>query len=166
MTDCDAQLIGQQVARVAERLMSRGMLLACAESCTGGWVAKACTDLPGSSRWFERGFVTYTNAAKREMLGVDEGTLERFGAVSEQTVREMAAGALRHSHAQVSLAISGIAGPGGASEEKPLGTVCFAWVVAGQTPRSERRIFVGDREAVRCQAVTHALEGVLNVLAG
>jgi len=135
--------------------------MAAAESCTGGWVAKVCTDLPGSSAWFERGFVTYTNEAKQEMLGVQAATLEAQGAVSEATVCEMAEGALAHSRAQISLAISGIAGPGGATPGKPVGTVCFAWAVEGQLAQSERVCFDGDRDAVRRQAVAHALEGML-----
>lgn len=146
---------------VAELMEKRGWMLAAAESCTGGWVAKICTDLSGSSAWFERGFVTYTNESKQEMLGVKAETLSSHGAVSEATVAEMAEGALHHSHAQLSLAISGIAGPGGGSSEKPLGTVCFAWGFEGETPTTERLRFEGDREQVRRQAVLHALEGVL-----
>ena len=151
---------------VAKTLCQRGWMMAAAESCTGGWVAKVCTDLPGSSVWFERGFVTYTNEAKQEMLGVQQHTLEDSGAVSETTVAEMAQGALAHSRAQVSLAISGIAGPGGATPDKPVGTVCFAWAVTGQDVLTERQCFDGDRESVRRQAVGHALEGVLRLLNG
>ena len=146
---------------VAELMQNRGWMLAVAESCTGGWVAKVCTDLPGSSAWFERGFVTYTNESKQEMLGVKAQTLESQGAVSEATVREMVEGTLRHSRAQLSLAISGIAGPGGGSAKKPIGTVCFAWGTEGQVPFSESLCFEGDREEVRRQAVLHALEGVV-----
>ena len=138
-------------------------MLACAESCTGGWVAKVCTDRAGSSHWFDRGFVTYTNESKQELLGVEVKTLEQNGAVSEQTVAEMAQGALARSNAQVSLSISGIAGPGGGTLEKPVGTVYFGWAVAGKTV-TERVHFEGDREAVRSQAVSHALKGVLNVI--
>lgn len=153
--------ITAQVALLAQRLSERGMMLAVAESCTGGWVAKVCTDLAGSSRWFERGFVTYTNASKREMLGVAADTLQRHGAVSEATVAEMAGGALARSHAQSSVAISGIAGPGGGSAEKPVGTVCFGWAVEGGRVDTESCRFAGDREAVRAQAVLHALRGVI-----
>lgn len=161
----DAQLQASAAA-VAEKLTRRGWMLAAAESCTGGWVAKVCTDLPGSSAWFERGFVTYTNEAKQEMLGVQASTLVARGAVSEATVAEMAQGALDNSHARVSLAISGIAGPGGATPEKPLGTVCFAWSVQGHKPQTERLCFDGDREQVRRQAVQHALDGVLRRIDG
>ncbi|HEY0634497.1 MAG TPA: nicotinamide-nucleotide amidohydrolase family protein, partial [Gammaproteobacteria bacterium] len=109
-------------------------MLATAESCTGGWIAKCCTDLPGSSRWFERGFVTYTNEAKVEELGVSVETLQAYGAVSEATAAEMAAGALRQSRAQVSVSVSGIAGPGGGRPDKPVGTVCFGWALVGKAP--------------------------------
>ena len=163
MEQTDSQ-IPQLVAQVADALLHRRSMLATAESCTGGWVAKVCTDLTGSSEWFERGFVTYTNESKQELLGVSAETLRAYGAVSEQTVAEMAAGALSHSHAQISLSISGIAGPGGGTAEKPVGTVCFGWAVSGKDPVTERRLFDGDREAVRRQAVIHALQGVLHVL--
>ena len=149
--------------QLAQRLVERGEMLAAAESCTGGWLAKVCTDLPGSSAWFERGFVTYTNEAKQEMLGVAGVTLQAHGAVSEQAVAEMAAGALARSRAQLAVSISGIAGPGGGSEEKPVGTVCFGWARDGETV-TERKVFDGDREAVRAQAVLHALQGLLKLL--
>lgn len=151
-------------ARVGEALRAQGLMLATAESCTGGWVAQAVTAVPGSSQWFERGFVTYTYISKREMLGVSQDTLGRHGAVSEQTVREMVAGALANSHAQIALAISGTAGPDGGTPEKPVGTVCFAWGVKNGEPRSVTRRFTGDREAVRREAVEFALEGVLGLL--
>lgn len=138
--------------------------LATAESCTGGWVSREVTAVPGSSHWFDRGFVTYTNRAKQEMLGVEPATLEHYGAVSEETVREMAQGALRHSQASVALAISGIAGPGGAVPGKPVGTVCFAWAGAQRPTRSRVMHFSGDREQVREQAVEVALRGVLDFL--
>jgi len=149
---------------VVEGLKKRGLMLATAESCTGGWVAQTLTSVPGSSAVFERGFVTYTNTAKHEMLGVSEKTLAQHGAVSEQTVREMAAGALAHSHAQVALSISGVAGPGGGSLEKPVGTVCFGWAWQGEAPLSRTEHLPGNREAVRQQAVTIALQGVLDIL--
>lgn len=150
--------------RVGEALRARGMMLATAESCTGGWVSEAVTMVPGSSEWFERGFVTYTYISKREMLGVRSDTLGAHGAVSEPTVREMAAGALARSHAQAAIAVSGTAGPGGGTPEKPVGTVCFAWAQAGVEPVSETRRFDGDRESVRRQAVEHALAGLLKFL--
>jgi len=139
-------------------------MLAIAESCTGGWVAQAITAMSGSSQWFERGFVTYSNAAKMELLGVQAATLEQHGAVSEATVREMAEGALRHSHAQVAVAVSGVAGPGGGSLEKPVGTVCLAWAGGGADTRAECRMFLGNREAVRRQAVAAVLEGLVDRL--
>jgi nicotinamide-nucleotide amidase len=149
--------------KVGEALKAKGWKLATAESCTGGWVAMQATAIAGSSDWFERGFVTYSNEAKCESLGVKEVTLAQHGAVSEQAAREMAAGALGRSHAQVALAITGIAGPGGGSAQKPVGTVCFAWSVGGNM-RSETRRFDGDRESVRRRSVVRALEGVLESL--
>ncbi len=153
--------VQQLACQVGERLLQRQMMLATAESCTGGWVAKIISDIPGSSRWFERGFVTYTNIAKQEMLGVSVETLKAFGAVSEQTVQEMARGALAHSHAQLAVAVSGIAGPGGGGTPgKPVGTVWFAWAVAGGALETHRERFSGDREAVRQKAVWVALDGL------
>lgn len=151
-------------ARLGIALKAQGLMLATAESCTGGWVAQAVTAVPGSSQWFERGFVTYTYISKREMLGVSQQTLGTHGAVSEQTVREMVAGALANSHAQVAVAISGTAGPDGGTAEKPVGTVCFAWSVKNGEPKSATRHFPGDREAVRRAAVEFALTGVLGLL--
>lgn len=142
-------------------LRARGWLLATAESCTGGWVAAAVTAIPGSSDWFERGFVTYSNDAKRELLGVRAETLTQHGAVSEVTAREMAGGALLHSRAHIAVAITGIAGPGGGSIAKPVGTVCFAWAIPGGAVDATTQRFAGDREAIRRQAVIVALQGVL-----
>ena len=141
---------------IAAQLQARGWMLATAESCTGGMVAAACTDLAGSSQWFERGFVSYSNAAKTELLGVPAELIAQHGAVSEPVVRAMAEGALAHSHAQVSLAVTGVAGPSGGSADKPVGTVWFGWCVAGQT-HSEVRHFAGDRAAVRRATLQHAL---------
>ena len=151
-------------ARVGECLQERGWRLATAESCTGGWVAKTITDIAGSSDWFERGFVTYSNASKQELLGVDARLIEKHGAVSAAVVRAMVAGALAHSHAGIALAVSGIAGPGGGSPEKPVGTVWFAWGRAGGGCVTRRECFAGDREAVRAQAVRTALLGLLEYL--
>jgi nicotinamide-nucleotide amidase len=148
-------------AEVGDRLRERGERLATAESCTGGWVAQCATAIAGSSDWFERGFVTYSNEAKTEMLGVAPDTLARHGAVSPATALEMAAGALRHSHAQWALAITGIAGPSGGSAEKPVGTVCFAWAGPDGLADGETRHFPGDRASVRCAAAEHALRGLL-----
>ena len=154
----------QQTTALAAQLSRRNQLLATAESCTGGWLAKVCTDRAGSSGWFERGFVTYSNAAKRELLGVQAETLARHGAVSRETVLEMVAGALAHSHAHWALAISGIAGPGGGSAEKPVGTVWFAWGGPGGWQLAREARFEGNRDAVREQAVATALQVLLQRL--
>ena len=148
---------------VANLLCKRQWMLATAESCTGGLIAAACTDLAGSSNWFERGFVTYSNAAKTELLGVPAELIEQFGAVSEPVARAMAAGALAHSHAQVAVAVTGVAGPGGGSTDKPVGTVWFGWATpTGQ--HSECQHFAGDRAAVRAATVRHALTRLLGLL--
>jgi nicotinamide-nucleotide amidase len=157
-----------ELARAAERLGAAlrvaGATLATAESCTGGWIAKVVTDIAGSSEWFDAGFVTYSNAAKTETLGVDAQTIAAHGAVSEAVVRAMAAGAKRRAGADLAVAVSGVAGPGGGTAEKPVGTVWFAWdSPAGR--RSEICRFPGDRDAVRRRAVMHALEGLAGCLA-
>ena len=152
------------VTLVGAKLRAKALMLTTAESCTGGWVAQAVTSIAGSSDWFERGFVTYSDAAKQEMLGVSTRTLAAHGAVSEETAREMAIGALAHSRAQVALAITGIAGPGGGSPEKPLGMVCFAWAVTDGKISVQTRHFKGDRESVRRQSVIAALQGVVELL--
>ena len=139
-------------------------MLVTAESCTGGWVAQELTAIAGSSSWFDRGFVTYSNEAKQEMLGVRAETLATHGAVSEETAAEMARGALEKSRGTLSLAVTGIAGPSGGTPAKPVGTVCFAWATKGRAPRAQTRRFEGDREAVRRQSVEHALAGVLELL--
>ncbi len=145
---------------IAALLTARGWLLTTAESCTGGLVAAACTELAGSSLWFERGIVSYSNAAKSELLGVPPALIARHGAVSEPVVRAMAEGALAHARAQVSVALTGIAGPTGGSADKPVGTVWFGWCVGGAT-RSEVQHFTGDRAAVRAQIVAHGLRRLL-----
>ncbi|MCK0509902.1 CinA family protein [Aromatoleum buckelii] len=142
-------------------LGARGMRLASAESCTGGWIAEVVTATAGSSAWFDCGFVTYSNEAKQDLLGVAAATLADFGAVSEETVREMVGGTLARSRADVALAVSGVAGPGGGSAAKPVGMVCFAWGRRGAGIDSETRHFSGDREAVRRQAVIRALRGIM-----
>ncbi|MBW8077059.1 MAG: nicotinamide-nucleotide amidase [Gallionella sp.] len=152
-------------AQVGAALKAHGLLLATAESCTGGGVARAITEVPGSSAWFERGFVTYSNLSKQQMLGVSAATLLQYGAVSEATVREMVDGALAHSAAQLAVAVSGIAGPEGGTTDKPVGTVWFAWGAAHGTCFSRRHHLSGDRGDVRAQAVTIALQGVLELLA-
>ena len=156
--------------KTGKALQRKGQTLATAESCTGGWVAQAVTAVAGSSDWFERGYVTYSNAAKREALGVRAATLVRHGAVSEQTAREMARGALQRSRKAlgrargcIALSVTGVAGPGGVSPGKPVGTVCFAWA-QGRRIRSETKRFKGARASVRRQSVIHALRGVLKWL--
>nr|WP_145549278.1 CinA family protein [Variovorax boronicumulans] len=152
------------VVRLADVLRARGLLLATAESCTGGLIAGACTDLAGSSDWFDRGFVTYSNAAKTEMLGVDAALIAARGAVSEPVARAMAEGAVRHARAQLAVAVTGVAGPGGGSVEKPVGTVWFGWRLPDGTTHSEQRRFGGDRAAVRAATVQYALERLLILL--
>ncbi|MGH9846326.1 MAG: CinA family protein [Blastocatellia bacterium] len=151
-------------ARVGKALKTRKLMLVTAESCTGGGVGEAVTRAPGSSDWFERGFITYTYISKREMLGVKRSTLDKFGAVSEQTARDMAAGALKNSHAQVAVSVSGTAGPSGGTRDKPVGTVCFAWTRKNGGMVSATRHFKGNRQAVRRRSVEHALKGVLALL--
>jgi len=151
-------------ARVGERLKARQLKLVTAESCTGGWVAQAVTSVSGSSDWFERGFVTYSDEAKKELLGVRAETVSRYGAVSEETAGEMAAGALSHSRAQVAVAVTGVAGPTGGTKEKPVGMVCLAWSRKGEAVERLTRHFQGDRESVRRQSVIVALEGLLDRL--
>ncbi len=154
----------QLVEQVGAALKSRALMLVTAESCTGGWVGEAVTMVPGSSDWYERGFITYTYISKREMLGVKTETLEQHGAVSEQTVKEMVAGALANSHAQIAVAVSGVAGPAGGMPDKPVGTVCLAWALKNGEPVAETQHFAGDREAVRRQSVERALAGVLELI--
>ncbi|MDK9723788.1 MAG: nicotinamide-nucleotide amidase [Sterolibacteriaceae bacterium MAG5] len=156
------------LARLSEdigtRLRERSLTLATAESCTGGWVAQVVTHTAGSSAWFDRGFVTYSNEAKIAMLGVSPETLAAHGAVSLETAAEMAVGALKNSNALISLAITGVAGPTGGSPDKPVGTVCFGWCRKGEEPVTDRRQYVGDRESVRRQSVVHALQHLILLL--
>ena len=157
----DLSELSQQLAKA---LLQQQKQLAVAESCSGGWLAKCLTDIAGSSRWFERGFVTYSNAAKQEMLGVLPATLQQEGAVSEAVVHEMAAGAIRHSAADIAVAISGIAGPGGGTPDKPVGTVCFGLAIKEKVYQPDTQYFEGGREAVRRQSVAYALSRLLHVL--
>lgn len=152
--------IQKLAAHVGAYMLQRRWQLATAESCTGGLVAAAVTEIAGSSAWFDRGFVTYSNEAKVELLGVSPLTLHAFGAVSEETVREMLAGALARSVAHVAVAISGIAGPAGGTTEKPVGTVCFGWMWRGAEPECVTHRFDGDRAAVRWSSVRVALQGL------
>jgi nicotinamide-nucleotide amidase len=151
-------------ATLGKLLKAQGLSLALAESCTGGMVAQAITSIAGSSAWFDRGFVTYSNAAKIEMLGVSSNTLQAYGAVSEQIAIEMAQGALKHSQAQITGSITGIAGPDGGSAEKPVGTVCFAWVSKDGFLQSQTGHFLGNRTQIREQATAHLLIGFIQQL--
>ena len=150
-------------ARLADLLLAKGLKLVTAESCTGGLIAATCTDLAGSSNWFERGFVTYSNEAKTELLGVEERLLRRAGAVCEGAARAMVLGALAHAHAQVAVAVTGVAGPTGGSPAKPVGTVWFGFAVPGQV-LTEKCHFDGDRAAVRAATVRHALTRLVQLL--
>jgi nicotinamide-nucleotide amidase len=150
-------------SRVGSALKAKGLLLATAESCTGGGVAQAITEIAGSSEWFDCGFVSYSNASKTEMLDVSPAAIAQHGAVSEEIAAAMAEGALANSNAHVALSTTGIAGPGGAVPGKPVGTVCFAWAKDGST-HTERLVFQGDRQAVRRQTVAYALQGLLKFL--
>ena len=156
--------MNQLAAQVGAALHEHGMLLATAESCTGGGVATAMTEIAGSSAWFDRGFVTYSNQAKVDMLAVSVDTLEHYGAVSEATVREMVEGALQHSRADIALAVSGIAGPGGGTPVKPVGTIWFAWGIKGDSSVARKYLLAGDRAEIRHQAVYIALQGVIDLL--
>ncbi len=151
-------------AQVGGLLKLHGLILTTAESCTGGGVAHAITDIAGSSGWFDRGFVTYSNLSKQQMLGVDEATLVQYGAVSEAVVREMVAGALVNSAAQLALSVSGIAGPDGGTPDKPAGTVWFAWGIVNSPVYTALHHLSGNRAEVRAQAVRIALQGVVDLL--
>jgi len=155
--------ITELAAQVGAALKAEGLLLTTAESCTGGGIAHAVTEIAGSSEWFDRGFVTYSNAAKTELLKVPETLLARFGAVSEETAAAMAEGAIAGSRAQAAVSVTGIAGPGGAVPGKPVGTVCFGWSYRGKT-WTERLVFAGDRRSVREQSIAHSLQGLLRHL--
>lgn len=153
--------------RTGQLLKSNGLKLVSAESCTGGWVGQIITAIPGSSAWYDRGFITYSDLSKQQMLRVQPQTLARLGAVSEQTAREMAQGALAMSQAQIAVSVTGIAGPVGGSTEKPVGTVCFAWLLEDSftsTANSKTHHFSGDREAIRRQSVAVTLQGILELL--
>ena len=149
---------------VSNKLHANHLVMATAESCTGGWVAKQITDLEGSSAIFDRGFVTYSNEAKQDMLGVSAETINEFGAVSEEVALEMVAGAIEHSNADIAVSISGIAGPAGGTKLKPVGTVCFGWKKKEGEARAETILFKGDRDSVRSQAVDYALSGIIKLI--
>ena len=150
--------------RLGQLLLQSGLKLVSVESCTGGGLAHAVTAVAGSSKWFDRGFITYSNDSNRELLAVSAATLHHYGADSEQTAEAMAVGALHQSHADISVAITGIAGPGGGSEEKPVGTVCLAWAQGSGATRSAHVLLPGDRDAIRDQSVALALQGLLDMV--
>jgi len=157
-TDNDLISLVKHVSHVLKEL---GWTIGAVESCTGGWLSKVCTDQPGSSSWFDCGFVTYSNQSKQDLVNVSKKTLDTYGAVSEQTAIEMAQGGLAHSSADMSVAITGIAGPDGGAIEKPVGTVWFAWAIRNQGAKTQKCQFEGDREQVRLQAVITALQGII-----
>lgn len=161
MNDTTLQHLAQKVGL---KLMQQGLMLVSVESCTGGWLGHVVTSIAGSSAWYERGFITYTTISKQEMLGVSSKAIKQHGEVSEEIAREMAHGGVSRSHAQVSVSITGIAGPGGGTVKKPVGMVCFAWVMKDSHVLSETRHFTGDREAVRRQSVSVALQGIITLL--
>ncbi len=160
------QKINELAQQVGECLKGQGLTLATAESCTGGWIAKAITDLPGSSEWFGGSIVCYSNALKQGLLGVPEETLETFGAVSSETVKAMTQGVFDNTPANVAISVSGIAGPGGGSDEKPVGTVWLCWGKRDTSAIAQSFYFEGDREAVRLQSVEKALRCVMDLLYG
>ena len=165
MTDSNNKHISlkELASQIGDSLISRNENLVTAESCTGGWVSMLITSVAGSSRWFDRGFITYSNEAKQEMVSVDRQVIEIHGAVSEETARQMVQGAIKHSHARAGISVTGIAGPGGGSDEKPVGTVCFGWLLDGDC-ETETCFFSGDREDIRRQSVRHVLSGMLSRL--
>ncbi len=158
------QELFQLAERLGQKLLTRKMKITVAESCTGGGICQVITEVPGSSAWFDRGFITYSNVAKAEMLAVNEASLEVFGAVSPEVAMEMAAGALRNSCADLAVAVTGIAGPGGGSEEKPVGTVYIAWKLSEQASHEKWYQFNGDRSEVRFQSICKALSGCLKTI--
>lgn len=160
----DDVALSNLAAELGATLKARGFILALAESCTGGMVAQALTSIAGSSGWFDRGFVSYSNLAKIEMLGVSVKTLETLGAVSEQTAIEMAVGALNNSHAQITGSITGIAGPSGGTPEKPVGTVCFAWAEVHKSTSTTTKFFNGNRQEIRQQATITMMAGLIDRL--
>lgn len=164
MRHAETDSIATQVLALATRLLARNEAMATAESCTGGLIAKLLTDVPGSSRWFERGIVSYSNAAKQELLGVPAATIAAHGAVSAATVLAMAEGLLARAPVQWTVSVSGIAGPDGGTPDKPVGTVWIGWAGTGIVPAASRFVFAGDRAAVREQTVVAALQGLLDLL--
>ena len=166
MIDCSDESLATRALTLGPLLMRKRRMLATAESCTGGWIAQTVTAIAGSSDWFDRGFVTYSNQAKMDMLGVREKTLDAHGAVSAETAAEMAAGALARAGVELAVAVTGVAGPGGGSAAKPVGTVWFGWCLDGNEPLTRCHCFDGDRESVRRQTVALALDGLFELLDG
>lgn len=160
----DAQLILDLAEKLGQELFQQGLMLVTAESCTGGGVGQAITEISGSSGWYDRGYITYSHQAKQEMLGVGETTLDQHGTVSEQTAKEMLIGALNRSHAQIGVSITGIAGPGGGTAQKPVGMVCFAWGKKDDLMYSETHYFDGGRAAIRQQSIAVALQGIIDLI--
>jgi len=152
------------LAKVASLLTVRNWRMATAESCTGGWIAKCCTDVTGSSAWFDRAYIAYSYRAKEQMLGIAHDDLLKYGAVSEEIAGQMATGAKEHSKVAVTVSATGIAGPGGGMPGKPVGLVHFGWCIDGQPASCDAVVFTGDRESVRQQTVLHALEGIISRL--
>ena len=163
MLDFEAE-VDSSLIKIAALLSERGWKMATAESCTGGWIAKCCTNLAGSSDWFDRAYITYSNAAKEQMLGVSHASLLEHGAVSEEIARQMALGAKVHSGVDVTVSTTGIAGPDGGTPGKPVGLVHFGWCIGDQPASCDVEIFEGDRNAVRQQTVLHALQGIISRL--
>lgn len=157
------QAVQELAKKLGARLLMKGIRLATAESCTGGWIAKVCTDRAGSSGWFDRGFVTYSNASKQVMLGIDSSMLSDFGAVSREVALKMAQGAQARAGTNIAVAVTGVAGPAGGTPDKPVGTVWFAWAY-GASLDAELQLFPGDRDAVRRQTVQYALQGLIDRL--
>ena len=160
MTDFEIE-VNALLTRVASELNARGWRMATAESCTGGWIAKCCTDMAGSSDWFDRAYITYSYRAKEQMLGVSHQDLVKHGAVSEEIARQMALGAKEHSNVALTVSATGIAGPGGGMPGKPVGLVHFGWCIDDNTVSCDAAVFEGDRNSVRQQTVLHALQGIL-----
>lgn len=166
MVDCSDQALERRALTLGPLLMRKRRMLATAESCTGGWIAQTVTAIAGSSEWFDRGFVTYSNQAKMDLLGVRQKTLDAHGAVSAETAAEMAAGAAARAGVELAVAVTGVAGPGGGSAAKPVGTVWIGWCLDGGEPLTRGHCFDGDRESVRRQTVALALDGLLELLNG
>ncbi len=156
--------VGVLLEQLAEQLTARNWRMATAESCTGGWIAKCCTDLAGSSQWFDRGHIVYSYSAKEDLLGIAHDDLLKYGAVSTEIASQMAVGARERSRCAVSVSATGIAGPGGGMEGKPVGLVYFGWCIKGAEVECESKVFPGDRKEVRQQTVLHALQGILSRL--